>query len=171
MTTRKRETFEPVTMGHIRGHGCRHLLVYCGLALRKRTGPTAGHRRSQRPPLGRRAPAYRFPPFGTAVSNYLEPISPAPVSPWHDGARREARAPSRLQPGAKAQLVRRRDRKLAPEERPMDVPRQYRQQEVFCLRLASEASEDYVKVALTEMAMNYRHKAEDAEGRGYTKAA
>ena len=27
---RKIETFPPVTMGHIRGHGCRHLLVYCG---------------------------------------------------------------------------------------------------------------------------------------------
>jgi hypothetical protein len=47
----------------------------------------------------------------------------------------------------------------------MDVPRQYRQQEVFCLRLASEAGEDYVKAALTEMAMDYHHKAEDAERR------
>jgi hypothetical protein len=27
---RKIETFPPVTMGHIRGHGCRELLVYCG---------------------------------------------------------------------------------------------------------------------------------------------
>jgi hypothetical protein len=26
----KRETFEPVTLGHIRSHGCRELLVYCG---------------------------------------------------------------------------------------------------------------------------------------------
>jgi hypothetical protein len=26
---RKSETFEPVTMGHIRSHGCRDLLVYC----------------------------------------------------------------------------------------------------------------------------------------------
>jgi hypothetical protein len=24
-----RETFPPVTLGHIRGHGCRELLVYC----------------------------------------------------------------------------------------------------------------------------------------------
>jgi hypothetical protein len=30
MKVRKRETFEPVTLGHIRGHGCRDLLVYCG---------------------------------------------------------------------------------------------------------------------------------------------
>ena len=30
MIIRKRETFPPVTMGHIRGHGCRDLLVYCG---------------------------------------------------------------------------------------------------------------------------------------------
>ena len=27
---RRAQTFEPVTMGHIRGHGCRDLLVYCG---------------------------------------------------------------------------------------------------------------------------------------------
>jgi hypothetical protein len=27
---RKAETFPPVTMGHIRGHGCHDLLVYCG---------------------------------------------------------------------------------------------------------------------------------------------
>ena len=26
----KVQTFEPVTLGHIRGHGCRNLLVYCG---------------------------------------------------------------------------------------------------------------------------------------------
>jgi hypothetical protein len=26
----KAETIPPVTMGHIRGHGCRDLLVYCG---------------------------------------------------------------------------------------------------------------------------------------------
>ena len=26
---RKAETFPPVTMAHIRGHGCRDLLVYC----------------------------------------------------------------------------------------------------------------------------------------------
>jgi hypothetical protein len=29
MTPRHHETFEPVTLGHIRGHGCRDLLVYC----------------------------------------------------------------------------------------------------------------------------------------------
>jgi len=29
MATRKVETFPPVTMGHIRSHGCRDLLVYC----------------------------------------------------------------------------------------------------------------------------------------------
>ena len=26
---RQRETFVPVTLGHIRSHGCRDLLVYC----------------------------------------------------------------------------------------------------------------------------------------------
>jgi hypothetical protein len=30
MSFRKIETFLPVTMGHIQGHGCRALLVYCG---------------------------------------------------------------------------------------------------------------------------------------------
>jgi hypothetical protein len=30
MTGQKPETFEPVTLGHIRSHGCRDLLVYCG---------------------------------------------------------------------------------------------------------------------------------------------
>jgi hypothetical protein len=29
MVSRNRETFAPVTLGHIRGHGCRRLLVYC----------------------------------------------------------------------------------------------------------------------------------------------
>jgi hypothetical protein len=48
----------------------------------------------------------------------------------------------------------------------MDGSRQYRQQEVFCLRLASEASEDYVKTALTELATDYRQRAEEAERRG-----
>jgi hypothetical protein len=45
MAVRKVETFPPVTMGHIRGHGCRDLLVYCGsghecrLAARRNAGP------------------------------------------------------------------------------------------------------------------------------------
>jgi hypothetical protein len=30
MTRRQTETFKPVTLEHIRGHGCRDLLVYCG---------------------------------------------------------------------------------------------------------------------------------------------
>jgi hypothetical protein len=30
MTGQKPEMFEPVTLGHIRSHGCRDLLVYCG---------------------------------------------------------------------------------------------------------------------------------------------
>lgn len=29
MTPRRHETFLPVMLGHIRGHGCRNLLVYC----------------------------------------------------------------------------------------------------------------------------------------------
>jgi hypothetical protein len=30
MVIGRNETFPPLTMGHIRGHGCRDLLVYCG---------------------------------------------------------------------------------------------------------------------------------------------
>jgi hypothetical protein len=33
MGVRKAETFPPVTMGHIRGHGCRELLIYCGYVI------------------------------------------------------------------------------------------------------------------------------------------
>jgi hypothetical protein len=29
MAVRRQETFEPVTLGHLRSHGCRALLVYC----------------------------------------------------------------------------------------------------------------------------------------------
>ena len=29
MTSLQREIFPPVTLGHIRGHGCRDFLVYC----------------------------------------------------------------------------------------------------------------------------------------------
>jgi hypothetical protein len=30
MKARKRGTFEPATLGNIRSHGCRNLLMYCG---------------------------------------------------------------------------------------------------------------------------------------------
>ena len=30
MALRAVEKFEPVTLGHIRSHGCRDLLIYCG---------------------------------------------------------------------------------------------------------------------------------------------
>jgi hypothetical protein len=30
MPQRGRETFPPVTLGHIRSHGCRDILIYCG---------------------------------------------------------------------------------------------------------------------------------------------
>ena len=30
MVVRKVEKFEPVTLGNIRSHGCRDLLIYCG---------------------------------------------------------------------------------------------------------------------------------------------
>jgi hypothetical protein len=30
VANRKRETFTPVTLGHICSHGCRNILIYCG---------------------------------------------------------------------------------------------------------------------------------------------
>jgi hypothetical protein len=30
MAVREVEKFEPVTLSHIRGHGCRDILIYCG---------------------------------------------------------------------------------------------------------------------------------------------
>jgi hypothetical protein len=39
---RKTETFPPVTMVHIRGHGCRDLLVYCGSGRRHHSATLKG---------------------------------------------------------------------------------------------------------------------------------
>jgi hypothetical protein len=45
MKDRKRETFEPVTLGHIRGHGWRDLLVYCNsIRCNHQTTMNAEHR-------------------------------------------------------------------------------------------------------------------------------
>jgi hypothetical protein len=30
MAVHKRDTFAPVPLGHIRSHGCRDILIYCG---------------------------------------------------------------------------------------------------------------------------------------------
>jgi hypothetical protein len=57
MTPRKRETFEPVTLGHIRGHGCRDLLVFCGsIHCSHETKMNADHLPDETPirPLGAR---------------------------------------------------------------------------------------------------------------------
>ena len=44
MKDRKRETFESVTLGHIRGHGVRNLLVYCNsIACNHQTKMKADH--------------------------------------------------------------------------------------------------------------------------------
>jgi hypothetical protein len=44
MKDRKRETFEPVTLSHIRGHGVRNLLVYCSsIACNHQTVMNADH--------------------------------------------------------------------------------------------------------------------------------
>jgi hypothetical protein len=44
MKDRKRATFEPVTLGHIRGHGVRNLLLYCNsITCNHRTKMNADH--------------------------------------------------------------------------------------------------------------------------------
>jgi hypothetical protein len=55
----------------------------------------------------------------------------------------------------------------------MDTAAEYRQRATACLRLASEASEPYVKAALTELAVEFSSLADsvetcgvDDEGRG-----
>jgi hypothetical protein len=45
----------------------------------------------------------------------------------------------------------------------METSRQYRQQAADCLQLANEASDAYVKVSLTELATEFRHRAEAVE--------
>jgi hypothetical protein len=55
--TRKRKIFESVTLGHIRGHGCRDLLVYSGsIHCNHETKMNADHLRDETPirPLGAR---------------------------------------------------------------------------------------------------------------------
>jgi len=42
MAVRRTETFPPVTMGHIRGQGCRDLLVYCGSGRCHHSAPLSG---------------------------------------------------------------------------------------------------------------------------------
>jgi hypothetical protein len=52
-----RETFPPVTLSHIRGHGCRYLLVYCNaLDCNHSAQLNADHLPDNTPirPLGRR---------------------------------------------------------------------------------------------------------------------
>ena len=45
----------------------------------------------------------------------------------------------------------------------MDTAREYRQRAVACLRLANESKEAYVKVALTELASEFRSLADSIE--------
>jgi hypothetical protein len=57
MKDRNQETFEPVTLGHIRGLGVRHLLVYCdSIACNHQTTMNADHLPDETVirPLGRR---------------------------------------------------------------------------------------------------------------------
>ena len=42
MAVRRIETFPPVTMAHIRGQGCRDLLVYCGSGRRHHSASISG---------------------------------------------------------------------------------------------------------------------------------
>jgi hypothetical protein len=57
MKARKRETFEPATLGNIRSHGCRNLLIYCGsIHCNYQTKMNADHLPDETPirPLGAR---------------------------------------------------------------------------------------------------------------------
>jgi hypothetical protein len=57
MTPRNREMVESVTLGHIRGHGCRDLLVYCNsIQCNHQTKVNADHLPDPTPirPLGAR---------------------------------------------------------------------------------------------------------------------
>jgi hypothetical protein len=47
----------------------------------------------------------------------------------------------------------------------MDASRLYRQQAADCLQFANQASDAYVKAALTELAIEFRRKAEAIEQR------
>ena len=52
-----RETFPPVTLGHIRGHGCHSLLIYCGSIACNHSAIDArrSHARRHAHPAARRA--------------------------------------------------------------------------------------------------------------------
>jgi hypothetical protein len=70
MTARKRETFPPVTLGHIRGHGCRDLLVFCGsIHCNHETKINADHLPGETPirPLGARMVCSRCGHHGADV--------------------------------------------------------------------------------------------------------
>jgi hypothetical protein len=51
----------------------------------------------------------------------------------------------------------------------MDTAREYRQRAADCLQLANEASDAYVKVALTELASEFRGMADTAESYGINR--
>jgi hypothetical protein len=48
---RKTETFEPVTVGHIRSHGCRDLLAYCNSGRCRHSATMNGGRLSDETPV------------------------------------------------------------------------------------------------------------------------
>lgn len=51
----------------------------------------------------------------------------------------------------------------------MDTAMEYRQRAENCLQLANEASDAYVKVALTELASEFRGMADTAESYGINR--
>jgi hypothetical protein len=83
MKPRKRETFQPVTLGHIRGHGCRDLLVYCAsIQCNHRTKLCADHLPDETPirALGTRMVCTRCGHRGADVrpdwSPHMAPLRP-----------------------------------------------------------------------------------------------
>jgi len=89
MPVRQRETFEPVTLGHIRGLGCRDLLVYCNsIACDHSVAMNADHMPDETPiqPLGTRMVCSRCGHRGADVrpdwsphTNKLQPGTSVPV--------------------------------------------------------------------------------------------
>jgi hypothetical protein len=84
-------------------------------------------------------------------------IRPEPPYAMHVGL---ASAPGPKEEGAR---LRKNPRACRQGTIAMETSRQYRQHAADCLQLASEASDAYVKVSLTELATEFRHRAEAVE--------
>ena len=82
---RQQETFEPVTMGHIRSHGCRDLLVYC---ISERCHHSATINGDWLQGDARAAGRCIELRFGVLILSYLEPFAPALLIPRREKSNR-----------------------------------------------------------------------------------